>query len=73
MSQKKPEPAKPAHEKEKKYPFTSTITAENKQRLARYKASKPGGAQTTDVLNLALQLFFDAHQQYADVAPGKRK
>ena len=73
MSSKKPEPAKPTYEKEKKHPFTSTITAENKQRLARYQANKPGGASTTDVVNHALQRFFDANRQYADVEPGKRK
>ena len=70
---KKPDLAKPAGKKEKKYPFTSTITAENKQRLARYQANKPGGALTTDVLNQALERFLDANRQYADVAPNKRK
>ena len=70
---KKPDLAKPAREKEKKHPFTSTITAENKQRLARYQANKPGGALTTDVFNQALERFLDAHRQYADVAPRKRK
>ena len=73
MSSKKPEPDKPAYEKEKKYPFTSTITAENKQRLAQYQANKPGGAPTTDVVNQALKRFFDAYRQFADVEPGKRK
>ena len=54
---------------EKKYAFTSTITSDNKRRLANYQANKPGGAQTTDVLNQALKRFFDINKQYADVEP----
>ena len=65
-------PQKAAAEKEnpnKKHGFSSTITSENKRRLANYQANKPGGAQTTDVLNQALKHFFDASKQYADVDP----
>jgi hypothetical protein len=54
---------------EKKHTFTSTITSDNKRRFANYQANKPGGAQTTDVLNQALKRFFDANKQYADVDP----
>lgn len=73
MSAKNPALAKPAHQQEKKRSFSTTITPENHQRLANYQANKPGGAQTTDVVNQALQRFFDANRQYADVDPGKRK
>lgn len=52
---------------EKKLPFTSTITGENKRRMASYQATKPGGAQTTDIFNQALKMFFDANKQWADV------
>jgi len=54
---------------EKKHTFTSTITSDNKRRLANYQANKPGGAQTTDVLNQALKRFFDTNKQYADANP----
>ncbi|GAB3732097.1 hypothetical protein GCM10027594_13990 [Hymenobacter agri] len=54
---------------EKKHTFTSTITSDNKRRLANYQANKPGGAPTTDVLNQALKRFFDTNKQYADVDP----
>ena len=54
---------------EKGHTFTSTITSDNKRRLANYQANKPGGAQTTDVLNQALKHLFDTNKQYADVDP----
>lgn len=73
MSSKKPEPAKPALEKEKKRSFTTTMTPENHRRLSNYQANKPGGASTTDVVNQALKRFFDAYRHFADVEPGKRK
>lgn len=61
---------KEEEEPEKKHPFTSTITGENKRRLASYQANKPGrhGSATTDVLNAALKMFFDdkKNRQYAD-------
>ena len=73
MIAKKPAPANPAPEKERKRSFSTTITPENYQRLANYQANKPGGAHTTNVVNQALQRFFDANRQYADADPGKRK
>ncbi len=73
MRAKKPAPAKPADEPEKKRSFSTTITLDNHRRLANYQANKPGGAQTTEVVNHALQRFFDANRQYADAEPGKRK
>ena len=69
MSSKKPTPAP---EQAKTRPFTTTITEENHRRLANYQASKPGGAHTTDVVNQALQRFFDANRQYADSEQGNR-
>lgn len=60
-------------EPEKKRPFTTTITPENPRRLANYQANKPGGARATDVVNHALQRYFDTNWQYADAEPGKRK
>ncbi|MBB4603594.1 hypothetical protein HNQ93_004221 [Hymenobacter luteus] len=68
MSQKV---AKEEEDQDKKYPFTSTITAENKRRLFNYQSNKPGGARTTDVINQAFKLFFDTHKQYADGEPAK--
>ncbi|HEX8329022.1 MAG TPA: hypothetical protein VF629_15910 [Hymenobacter sp.] len=71
-SKKLTTPLKAAPKKEgpeKKHSFTSTITSDNKRRLANYQANKPGGAQTTDVLNQALKRFFDTNKQYADVDP----
>ncbi|WP_139255344.1 hypothetical protein [Hymenobacter psychrophilus] len=56
---------------DKKHPFTSTITAENKRRLVNYQSNKPGGAKTTDVVNQALELFFDSRSQFADAEPPK--
>lgn len=73
MSSKNLTPAKPAPEQTKKRSFSTSITEENHRRLANYQANKPGGAQTTDVVNHALQRFFDANRQYADTEPGKRK
>ena len=70
-----PRPAKQAVAEEKqatKHPFTSTITAANKRRLASYQAHKPGGARATDVLNQALERFFDANKQYAGAGPGEK-
>lgn len=65
-----PQKAAPKKEgAEKKHTFTSTITSDNKRRLANYQANKPGGAQTTDVLNQALKRFFDINKQYADIDP----
>lgn len=65
-----PQKAAPKKEgTEQKHTFTSTITSGNKRRLANYQANKPGGAQTTDVLNQALKRFFDTNKQYADVDP----
>ena len=65
-----PQKAAPKKEgPEKKHTFTSTITSDNKRRLANYQANKPGGAHTTDVLNQALKRFFDTNKQYADVDP----
>ncbi|NVO32331.1 MULTISPECIES: hypothetical protein [Hymenobacter] len=72
MSSKKTAPAKPAPEQAKKRSFSTSITEQNYQRLANYQANKPGGAHTTDVVNQALQRFFDANRQYADMEPGKR-
>lgn len=63
--------AKEEEDQDKKHPFTSTITAENKRRLVNYQSNKPGGARTTDVVNQAFKLFFDAHKQYADGEPDK--
>ncbi|OGX90165.1 hypothetical protein [Hymenobacter coccineus] len=74
----KPGPPKPAKQgvveekKDKKHPFTSTITEDNKRQLAQYQAHKPGGARTTDVLNQALKRFFDANKQYAGVGLGEK-
>ncbi|HEX8657019.1 MAG TPA: hypothetical protein VF690_05775 [Hymenobacter sp.] len=73
MRAKNPAPAKSADEPEKKRSFTTTITPENHRRLANYQGNKPGGVRTTDVVNHALERFFDANRQYADVDPGKRK
>lgn len=73
MSSKNPAPAQPALEQAKKRSFSTTITEDNHRRLANYQANKPGGAHTTDVVNQALQRFFDANRQYADAEPGKRK
>jgi hypothetical protein len=63
--------AKEEEDKDKKYPFTSTIMAENKRRLFNYQSNKPGGARTTDVVNQVFKIFFDAHKQYTDVEPAK--
>jgi hypothetical protein len=68
MSQKV---AKEEEDQDKKHPFTSTITAENKRRLVNYQSNKPGGAKTTDVVNQALELFFDSHSQFANVESPK--
>lgn len=73
MSAKNSSPTTPVPEQEKKRPFSTTITPENHRRLANYQANKPGGAPTTDVVNHALQRFFDTNRQYADLDPGKRK
>ncbi|MDF7815307.1 hypothetical protein [Hymenobacter sp. YC55] len=58
-------------EEDKKHAFSSTITTENKRRFANYQANKPGrkGTATTDVLNAALAMFFDANTKYADKDP----
>ena len=56
---------------DKKHPFTSRITAENKRRLFNYHSNVPGGVRTTDVINQAFKLFFDAHEQSADAEPAK--
>ena len=58
-------------EEDKKHAFSSTITSENKRRFANYQANKPGrkGTATTDVLNAALTMFFDANSKYADKDP----
>lgn len=67
-----PKTPTPAPEQAKKRSFSTTITEENHRRLANYQANKPGGAHTTDVVNQALQRFFDANRQYADSEPGER-
>lgn len=54
--------------KEKKYPFTSTITASNKRRLENYQRNTLGGIKTTDVFNIAMKKFFDDNSHVADVA-----
>lgn len=59
--------------KEKKYPFTSTITSDNKRRLANFQANMRGGIQATEVLNQALKKFFDANKHMADVDPADFK
>lgn len=61
----KPEAA-PEEKKEVKRTFTTTITQLNDLRLSSYQNNKPGGAQTTDVVNAALEMFFKANKQYAD-------
>lgn len=63
--------ATPAEDEDKKHAFSSTITSENKRRFANYQANKPGrkGTATTDVLNAALTMFFDANSKYADQDP----
>ena len=73
MSSKNPASATPAQEKGKKRSFSTTITEENHRRLTNYQANKPGGSPTTEVVNQALQRFFDANRQYADVDAGNRK
>lgn len=73
MNSRKTAPAQPAPEQTKKRSFSTSITEENHRRLANYQANKPGGAHTTDVVNQALQRFFDANRHYADAEPGKRQ
>ena len=68
-----PKPESKKEDKEEKRPFTSTITLDNKRRLANYQANVRGGAQATDVLNQALKKFFDAHRHFADVDPADFK
>jgi hypothetical protein len=64
-------PKKEEEDLETKFPFSSTITGENRRRFANYQANKPGrrGTATTDVLNAALTMFFDANKKYADKDP----
>lgn len=54
-----------------KHNFSSRITTANKRRFANYQANKPGrkGTGTTEVLNAALTMFFDANKKYADKDP----
>ncbi len=68
-----PKPESKNEGKEEKQPFTSTITVDNKRRLANYQANVRGGSKATDVLNQALKKFFDAHRPLADVDPADFK
>lgn len=74
MNSKKPDPANPTGEKkEEKRHFSSTITKENDLRLVSYQKNKPGGAKTTDILNEALEEYFNRRRQYADAYLEKKK
>lgn len=59
--------------KEEKRHFTSLITKQNDERLLSYQKNKPGGAKTTDVLNEALEEYFNRRRQYADAYLEEKK
>lgn len=64
---------KPEKVKEEKRHFTSLITKDNDLRLLSYQATKPGGAKTTDILNEALEEYFNRRRQYADAYLEQKK
>ena len=71
-SKAKSSAAKPDN-KEKKRQFTSLITKENDLKLASFQKYKPGGAKTTDILNDALEMYFESHKQWSQAYLKEKK